>query len=127
MGEALYTQFKADPAKPYLMGDDLPMAEIAMMPFLDRMVPTLEHYRNFNLFRGPNSQPAARLRSGLCSPGLCQDALPRCRQAHERVRQRRSCCASAPHPDPARSPACADLIAGGLVGAAAAFALLRAR
>ncbi|EDQ92516.1 uncharacterized protein MONBRDRAFT_35576 [Monosiga brevicollis MX1] len=126
--EALYTQFKADPAKPYLMGDDLSMAEIAMMPFLDRMVPTLEHYRSFNLFREaqiPNLQRAYEVASAR--PAFVKTRFP---DAVKLMNVYANGVRAAPLPPTLiqraaqRAPM---LIAGGLVGAAAAFALLRAR
>ena len=35
---------------PYLLGDNLSLAEIAIFPFIERFVHTLAHYRNFKIF-----------------------------------------------------------------------------
>eukprot|EP00730_Choanoeca_flexa_P013888 TRINITY_DN5838_c0_g1_i2.p1 TRINITY_DN5838_c0_g1~~TRINITY_DN5838_c0_g1_i2.p1 ORF type:complete len:302 (+),score=70.26 TRINITY_DN5838_c0_g1_i2:39-908(+) len=49
--DAMYAKMKANPRGDFLLDSQLSLAEVAFVPFLNRMVPCLEHYRGFNLFK----------------------------------------------------------------------------
>ena len=54
--EQLYKQHK-QAAGPYLLGEDLSLAEIAFVPFLERFAQTLQFYRSYDLFAGGARYP----------------------------------------------------------------------
>jgi len=55
---------KQHPTGPYFLGNDLSLADIAVLPFLERFTILLKHYRNFELLPASNLK-LARLRLAL--------------------------------------------------------------
>jgi len=53
------------PEGPYFLGKELSLADIAVVPFLERFVTTLKHYRSFDLF-GPDTQRLKELVEECC-------------------------------------------------------------
>jgi len=56
--KSLNDRFVAQSAGPYFLGQHISLADIAVIPFLDRFIATLKHYRNFDVF----SQDTPRLK-----------------------------------------------------------------
>jgi len=52
--KSLNDRFVAQSAGPYFLGKEISLADIAVVPFLERFVSTLKHYRNFDVF-GPDT------------------------------------------------------------------------
>jgi len=48
--QKLNKALEAQSQGPYFLGKDLSLADIALIPFLDRFKTTLKHYRNFDIF-----------------------------------------------------------------------------
>jgi len=53
--KGLNDRFVAQSSGPYFLGKDLSMADIAIVPFLDRFVTTLKHYRDFEMLGSPDT------------------------------------------------------------------------
>jgi len=52
--KTLNDKFAAQSSGPYFLGQTFSLADIAIVPFLDRFAATLKHYRNFDIFADYN-------------------------------------------------------------------------